>query len=64
MKDYSMAYWEDYYGQDTSSFSKLSYITRNGVREFVDIEPDIDAQIAELRRTVGSNVEIRLYKEP
>lgn len=64
MVDFTDAYWEDYYGQDTTDFNKLSYVTRNGVREFVDIESDIEAQIAELRRTVGSNVEIRLYKEP
>lgn len=64
MKDYSIAYWEDFYGQDTSSFSKLSYVSRDGKRVFANIEVDIDAQIAELQRTVGSNVEIRLYMEP
>lgn len=62
--DYVNAYWEDYYGQDVDEFSKLSYLKRDGSRVFVDIESDIEAQIAELRRTVGNNVEVRLYKEP
>ena len=62
MEDYSNAYWEDYYGQDVAQFDKLSYVARNGERVWVDIEPDVENQISELQRTVGSNIEIRLYK--
>lgn len=64
MPNYASAYWEDYFGQDPTPFHRLSYLNRDGVRKFVSIEQDIEAQIAELKRTVGGNIEFRLYKEP
>ena len=63
MKDFSNNYWEDYYGQSVAEFTKLSYVQRNGERVFVDIEENIDAQIAEIKRVVGNNTELRLYKD-
>ena len=53
--------WEDYFGQDVAEFSKLSYIDRNGVRQYVDIADDIEAQIEELKRTVGGKLNLRVY---
>lgn len=62
-KDYSLCYWEDYYGQDLTDFTMISYLTRAGKRVWVPIEADIEHQIRELQRTVSKNVMVRVYKE-
>lgn len=56
-------YWEDYSSQDPSEYQYLGYEDRSGNYVLVAIEDDIDAQLDEIYRSNGRNVNVRIYRQ-
>lgn len=55
-------YWEVYDDQSSSDFSMLSYVNLSGETVEVATEPDLEAQVEEIRRVNGASTTIKVYR--
>ena len=60
--DKNNMYWETYDDQTSADFDYVGYMDLHGIEQMLPIEANLAAQIAEIRRSVGMNTEIRVYK--
>lgn len=60
--DIDKMYWETYDDQDGKDFAFVSYVGLTGERTVVEAADNLASQVAEIRRTNGSNTEVRVYR--
>lgn len=59
--DTAEMYWEVYDDQDDMNFQYVGYIDFEG-KQVLDKIKDLSAQVNEIRRQYGKNIEIRVYR--
>lgn len=59
--DTAEMYWEVYDDQDDMNFQYVGYIDFEGKR-VLDKVKDLSAQVNEIRRQYGKDIEIRVYR--
>lgn len=59
--DTAEMYWEVYDDQDDMNFQYVGYIDFEG-KQVLDKIKDLSAQVNEIRRQYGKDIEIRVYR--
>lgn len=54
-------YWEYYDDQSSEDFDEISYVDLQGALIVVKTQPDLERQVAEIRRRCGADTEIKVY---
>ncbi len=56
-------YWEIYDDQSAEEFSYIGYTDLEGKDVVVPISSNLARQVAEIRRTNGDDVEVKVYRD-
>lgn len=61
--DKDSMYWEIYDDQESKSFDFVGYTNLAGEDILAPVEGNLSAQVSEIRRLNGADIEIKVYKK-